>query len=87
MIALRDILMALRWAYYVKGMSLVTDYEYDKLEKEFIAQGGPPLPVGSSNPEDYPPGIRALGVYLILGGESPRPAKKAKKNSVPEDLL
>lgn len=50
-------LMVYRYAYYVRGVSLITDFEYDQLEREFVAGGGI-IGVGSDNADDYSPAVR-----------------------------
>lgn len=64
-----DLVLAYRYLYYCKGISMVPDYTYDQLEaeeKEFGAGEKMLEAVGSDNPEDYPPHIRALGMYLAF---------------------
>lgn len=64
-----DLILAYRFAYYCKGVSLVSDQAYDLLEKEAIEFGGGAGALatpGSDNPDDYPPRIRALAMYLIF---------------------
>ena len=75
-----DLVLAYRYLHYCKGISMVSDYDYDALEKEEMEFGknGKVLleKVGSDNPDDYPNHIRALGMYLafkyaerVLGGK------------------
>lgn len=64
-----DLVLAYRYLYYTKGVSMVTDKVYDELEaeeREFGAGAKWLDKVGSDNPEDYPPHIRALGMYLAF---------------------
>jgi hypothetical protein len=64
-----DLILAYRYCYYVKGVSIVTDQAYDLLEKEAIEFGGGYAELtkpGSDKADDYPPHIRALGMYLIF---------------------
>lgn len=70
-----DLVLAYRYLYYCKGISVVSDQVYDELEKEEteFAKCGEFLKKGpsSDNPDDYPPHIRALGLYLAFKwGES-----------------
>ncbi len=72
----RDLIFAFRYAYYCLGRSIVTDYHYDHLEKEYLlANGGAELPVGSSNKEDYTEAQRALAMYFLFSGRSTAPSK------------
>ena len=63
-----DLTLAYRYLYYVQGISILSDEAYDRLEKEEteFGAGGQILEkmVGSDKSEDYPPHIRALGLYL-----------------------
>lgn len=55
--------MALRYLYYVKGVSLVSDREYDELEREALKEAGLSSPLhkpGSDLAKDYSPEIRAI---------------------------
>lgn len=64
-----DLVLAYRYLYYTKGISIMPDSEYDALEKEEKEFGGGSKlldSVGSDNPEDYPPHIRALALYLAF---------------------
>lgn len=65
-----DLCLAYRYCYYVKGISIVSDYAYDELEKEEIefGSGGNILAeqVGGDSEDSYPPHIRALAMYLIF---------------------
>lgn len=64
-----DLLLAYRYLYYCKGISVVSDYAYDELEaeeKEFGANSKVLDTVGSDCADDYPPHIRALGMYLAF---------------------
>lgn len=65
-----DLVLAYRYLHYCKGISIVSDFDYDALEKEEIefGQNGQILKekVGSDNPEDYPNHVRALGMYLAF---------------------
>lgn len=62
-----DLLMAYRYLYYCKGISLLPDGEYDRQEKEARETADfehQIHEVGSDRPEDYEPAVRALAVYL-----------------------
>jgi len=64
-----DLVLAYRYLYYVHATSIMSDQAYDMLEKEEIefGDGGKILEtVGSDRAEDYPPHIRALGMYLAF---------------------
>jgi hypothetical protein len=50
-------LMVYRYAYYVRGVSLVLDVEYDRLEREYTQAGGI-IGLGSDREEDYHPSVR-----------------------------
>jgi NAD-dependent DNA ligase len=62
---LLDILMAYRFGYYCRAISLLPDEAYDRLEAEFTVLNGP-LPPGSDNEASYTPAQRALFLYLAL---------------------
>lgn len=76
----RDILMALRYCYYVKHTSILTDSEYDAMEAEYRDLYGD-LPVGSDRPEDYTPAQRALALYLLFALCPVVPAVRKKSGS------
>jgi hypothetical protein len=62
-----DLIMAYRYLYYVQSISLLSDKAYDDLEKEELEFGAGSEILkkpGSDNPEDYPPHIRALALYI-----------------------
>lgn len=59
-----DLLRACQFLYYVEASSILSDFEFDHLEKEVAAQGMK-LPVGSDNSDAYDPAIRALGCHLM----------------------
>lgn len=65
-----DLVLAYRYLYYVQGISILSDQAYDDIEKEEMefGAGGEILKekVGSDRVEDYPPHIRALGLYLAF---------------------
>lgn len=65
-----DLCLAYRYCYYVKGISIVSDYYYDQLEAEEaeFGAGGVILreTFGGDGEQDYPPHIRALAMYLIF---------------------
>jgi len=71
-----DLVMAYRFLYYVHGVSVLSDFNYDALEKEEIefGAGGHILKekVGSDRKEDYPNHIRSLALYLAFkyGGKA-----------------
>lgn len=64
MIPDRDILRALQLCYYVDSLSLVSDYDFDMMEKAYEEESGEELPVGSDSQEDYTEAERALALYL-----------------------
>jgi len=59
-----DILRALQLSYYVGNISLVSDYDYDMMEKEYRAKTGKEMEIGADDPFDYTPAQRALALYL-----------------------
>lgn len=64
-----DLVLAYRYCYYCKGVSLVPDHVYDRLEKEAreVAELDSPLHLpGSDLPDHYRPSIRALATYLLM---------------------
>lgn len=73
-----DVMLALRYLYYVKARPVVPDALYDAAERHLLARTDLPdeslmLQPGSDNPEDYPDRVRALAFYLqFLGIEAGR---------------
>lgn len=66
-----DLVHAYRFLYYVKNISIISDKDYDALEREVIEFDGVPqnsaiFKPGSDNKEDYPDHIRSLALYLAL---------------------
>lgn len=82
-----DILLALRYFYYVKAHSLVPDTIYDLAEKEFREREdtdifSTPLNLpGSDNKEDYPHHVMALSLYLgmVMEKQKERLLESGKK--------
>jgi len=82
-----DFLLANAYLYYAKNSPVVTDAAYDVMEKgvlhRYQCKSRGELPsgefkriLGSENSEDYPPHIRALGLYLALKFSAKSGAKK-----------
>lgn len=73
-----DVLMALRFLYYVKAYSAIPDDRYDQSERHFInredIEDSPLMNPGSDNADDYPERTRALGFYIMLVTEERRRA-------------
>jgi hypothetical protein len=61
-----DMLRAMQYLYYVKAISMVSDKEFDVWEKQYVADTGNELPVGSDREDSYPPAVRALALYLSM---------------------
>jgi len=65
-----DILLALRYAYYVHAKPLVPDTKYDEAETEYVnrpeIEDTPLMNPGSDKEQDYPARVRALCLYLGL---------------------
>src|SRR5437868_494576 len=64
-----DILLGLRYAYYVNHISAIPDMVYDKWEKRClgeVSQNSLLRKPGSDNKNDYPDRIRALGMYFTF---------------------
>lgn len=66
-----ELALAHRYLYYVRNTPVVSDEDYDTIEKEVLEFGGVPRnsllrKPGSDNAKDYPEHIRALGMYLIF---------------------
>lgn len=67
-----DILLALRMAYYCRGRPLVPDAHYDQAEREYLERPDTDAftsklnEPGSDRPQDYPPRVHALSLYLGL---------------------
>lgn len=75
----RDVLRAAQAAYYVLKMPFMSDYEFDRLEKEYEKETGRELPVGSDNKLDYTEPEWSLTMYFAFrflyekAGTSPKP--------------
>lgn len=65
----KDLIMAHRYLYYIKTAPVLSDVEYDKLEKSF--KGRKDLPIGSDIPASYSP------AQIRLAGELRRAADKS----------
>lgn len=65
-----DILMAARYAYYVKAFSIMSDKQYDDLEALYEITHGAIDSPGSDKAEDYSPAQRALALYFLLSGRA-----------------
>lgn len=68
-----DVLLALRFLYYVKAKPVVPDGRYDEAEKEFLerpetSDSSALMNPGSDNGDDYPDHVKALAFYLSLNG-------------------
>lgn len=72
-------LMVCRFAYYVRGVSLVPDVEYDALERAFVAGGGI-IGVGSDRAADYHPSVREQADDEILIQEHNAVNHKGERN-------
>ena len=59
-----------RYLYYCKGVTAISDTEYDKLEASLPEDSPVKTSVGSSNWQDYSPRCRRAGLQLILSGEA-----------------
>lgn len=63
-----NFLMACRYAYYVLGESIISDYQYDTKEKEFTKitdRLSPILTPGSDRECTYTPYQKELAEYLV----------------------
>lgn len=73
-----DVLLALRFLYYVKAHSAIPDDRYDQAEKKFLAREDIEesllMNPGSDCADDYPERARALGFYILLITEARRKA-------------
>jgi NAD-dependent DNA ligase len=68
---LEDSVMANRYLYYVSDTPVLTDTNYDKMEKDCHKEKGygndsPVSRVGSSDKACYPSHVRALALYIGL---------------------
>lgn len=61
-----DMLRAFQYAYYVRCISLIDDRSFDELSRQYEADTGITLPIGSDLPDKYTPAERALAAYLIF---------------------
>ena len=59
-----DILRALQYLYYVENVSVVSDYDFDMMEKAYEESTGQELPVGADLASDYTEAQRILALYL-----------------------
>ena len=55
---IKHAILSHRYCYYVLSAPTISDRDYDKLEKQYVAEFGDGLGVGSDNPKDYPEAIR-----------------------------
>lgn len=63
---LPDQVLAYRYAYYVKGVSIISDYDYDMLEAKVFEMDDPGIPsVGSDLESSYPQRIINLVNNLL----------------------
>ena len=66
-IELENLVMAHRYLYYVKNESVISDYNYDMMEKKtlkIVGNNSPLHKTGSSNKEDYSQSIIMLSEQL-----------------------
>jgi len=67
-----DVLLALRFLYYVTAKPVTPDSVYDEAEREFIdrpeVEDTLLMSPGSDNKDDYPEHVRALAFYLSYMG-------------------
>lgn len=64
-----DILLGLRYAYYINNVSAVPDMVYDKWEKKCLGEAPKDSLLrkpGSDRKEDYSDRVRALGMYFTF---------------------
>lgn len=59
--------MAARYAYYVKACPIMPDKAYDNMEREYEMLYGK-LPPGSDLVKDYTDAQRALALYFLMSG-------------------
>lgn len=64
----RDVLRAYQLAYYVHADPLISDYDFDMLERAYQTANETCLPVGSDFLGDYTKAEQALERYLRLAG-------------------
>jgi hypothetical protein len=62
----RDVLRAAQAAYYVLKNPFISDYDFDRLEKDYEKETGRCLPVGSDNKQDYTEPEWALALYFAF---------------------
>lgn len=63
-----ELLLAYRYLYYVHGISMISDHDYDRLEKiarENADMDSPLHLPGSDLPDSYRDSTRALATYLV----------------------
>lgn len=79
---MEDILLSLRYCYYVLAKPLIPDPMYDEMERDFMESGKCPKDSmlhhpGSDVQEDYLPHIRAFALYLLFAAYHGRVGQKA----------
>ena len=83
--AVEDIIMAYRYMYYVQNFPVISDTDYDKLEKSHInskafdKKKSPVGRVGSSNKDCYPKSVRYLATYMGIKHQIRHKPKQKKK--------
>jgi NAD-dependent DNA ligase len=68
MVALEDILMAHRYLYYVLGDTVISDYQYDMLERqarEYLPMDHPLQGIGSSLASSYTDAQVCLAMQML----------------------
>lgn len=84
---MEDILLALRYCYYVAHKSVVSDSAYDAMELKYMESGkcpkdSPLARPGSDRQEDYLPHIRALSLYLLFAAYNQSVGSEEHKKAV-----
>lgn len=68
MTRIETLALAHRYLYYVECLPVISDQEYDKLEKEALATVGPDSLLnqpGSDKSEDYPEHVVSLAEFIL----------------------
>lgn len=63
-----DLLRALQYTYYTMGVSLVSDQQYDTMQRAYEDQYETSFPVGSDSARDYTRAEEHLAYYLEARG-------------------
>lgn len=81
---LEQLCMAHRYLYYVWGKPVISDHEYDALERRALKRVGPSSPlhrVGSDREQDYSDAVKAVAKVLQIGAAYDQREAAAKRTT------